>query len=41
MEQTAEISKQNIFISCRESRIESPRSFYGSFSIGPFHSGKV
>jgi len=40
MEQTAEISKQNIFISCRESRIESPRSFYGSFSIGPFHSGQ-
>jgi len=32
--------KQAFFISCRESRIENPRSFYGSFYLGPFHSGQ-
>ena len=32
--------KQAFFISCRESRIENSRSFYGSFYLGPFHSGQ-
>jgi DNA-directed RNA polymerase alpha subunit len=30
--------QQNIFLTCKESRIESNRSFYGCFSIGPFDS---
>jgi DNA-directed RNA polymerase alpha subunit len=28
------------FISCKESRIEHNRSFYGSFSLGPFEGGQ-
>jgi DNA-directed RNA polymerase subunit alpha len=32
--------KQAFFISCRESRIENPRSFYGSFYLGPFQSSQ-
>lgn len=30
--------QQNLFLTCKESRIESNRSFYGCFSIGPFNS---
>jgi DNA-directed RNA polymerase subunit alpha len=29
-------SNQNLFVSCRESRIEHSRSLYGSFYLGPF-----
>ncbi len=30
----------DFFISCQESRIENPRSFYGCFYIGPFNSSQ-
>ena len=30
----------HLFISCNESRIENNKSFYGSFSIGPFEGGE-
>jgi len=30
----------NIFISCKESRIENNRSFYGCFTLGPFNAGQ-
>ena len=30
----------HLFISCNESRIETNKSFYGSFSIGPFEGGE-
>lgn len=30
----------NLVISCKESRIESNRSFYGCFNLGPFESGQ-
>lgn len=30
------LNKESFFISCRESRIESPQSFYGCFYLGPF-----
>lgn len=30
----------NFFISCKESRIENNRSFYGCFYLGPFDSGQ-
>ena len=37
----SELSSTNQFIiSCKESRIEHPRSFYGCFYIGPFNSGQ-
>jgi DNA-directed RNA polymerase alpha subunit len=29
-------ANNDLFVSCRESRIENPRSFYGCFYIGPF-----
>ena len=29
-----------LFISCKECRIESPRSFYGCFYIGPFKASQ-
>lgn len=34
------MTQPNIFISCKESRIESNRSFYGCFYLGPFDSGQ-
>lgn len=30
----------HFFMSCRDSRIESPRSFYGSFYLGPFKASQ-
>nr|AMN09170.1 alpha subunit of RNA polymerase [Atractomorpha echinata] len=30
------VYKTELFVSCRESRIENPRSLYGSFYLGPF-----
>nr|YP_009185297.1 alpha subunit of RNA polymerase [Phacotus lenticularis]ALO63610.1 alpha subunit of RNA polymerase [Phacotus lenticularis] len=30
----------HLFISCNESRIENNKSFYGSFTIGPFEGGE-
>ncbi len=30
----------NVFISCKESRIENNRSFYGCFNIGPFDAAQ-
>nr|YP_009238370.1 alpha subunit of RNA polymerase [Bracteacoccus aerius]AMO01247.1 alpha subunit of RNA polymerase [Bracteacoccus aerius] len=30
----------DLFISCQESRIENPRSFYGCFYLGPFNSSQ-
>jgi len=33
------MTQPNIFISCKESRIESNRSFYGCYNLGPFESG--
>lgn len=32
--------KQKFFLSCKESRIENEKNFYGSFYIGPFNSGQ-
>lgn len=32
--------KNEFFIYCKETRIESNRSFYGSFSLGPFDAGQ-
>ena len=32
--------KNEFFIYCKESRIENNRSFYGSFSLGPFDAGQ-
>nr|AYQ94394.1 RNA polymerase alpha subunit [Chloromonas rosae] len=32
--------KNDFFIYCKEARIESHRSFYGSFSLGPFEAGQ-
>nr|AYQ95244.1 RNA polymerase alpha subunit [Trochiscia hystrix] len=34
------INNQKFFISCKESRIENPRSFYACFYIGPLDSGQ-
>jgi DNA-directed RNA polymerase subunit alpha len=34
------IEKPNFFISCKESKIENPRSFYGCFYLGPFNNGQ-
>ena len=31
---------KNLFISCKESRIENNRSFYGCFNLGPFDAGQ-
>lgn len=33
-------STSNFFITCKESRIENNRSFYGSFYLGPFDPGQ-
>jgi DNA-directed RNA polymerase alpha subunit len=34
------MTQPNIFISCKESRIENNKSFYGCFYLGPFDSGQ-
>nr|ASN77464.1 RNA polymerase a-subunit [Pedinophyceae sp. YPF-701] len=31
---------QNLFVSCIESRIENPTTYYGSFQLGPFANGQ-
>lgn len=31
---------KNFFVSCLESRIENPTTYYGSFQIGPFQKGQ-
>jgi DNA-directed RNA polymerase subunit alpha len=32
---------KSFFVSCKESRMENPRSFYGCFYIGPFYSNQA
>jgi DNA-directed RNA polymerase subunit alpha len=34
------IQTQDFFLSCKECRIENPRSYYGCFCIGPFNSNQ-
>lgn len=34
------LKKPEFFLSCKESRIENPQSFYGCFYLGPFNTGQ-
>ena len=37
---THSIKKPTFFLSCKESKIENPRSFYGCFYVGPFSNSQ-
>lgn len=34
------VERQNFFLSCKESKLQKKRDFYGCFYLGPFNSGQ-